>query len=87
MSPQDKKDARLALIVVGIALLLGVWIGRASACDSYEECMDMAKKRIMPEMKTAYATIAMAHKLNEISKKLDKTEGEKRIGRLDRGLL
>lgn len=48
MSAEEKRDLGLAIKVVVVALILGVtigfWIGSAMACESYEECMDSAKK-------------------------------------------
>ena len=39
---QILKDSRMALIVLGVALMLGFWVGRASACDSFVSYMEEA---------------------------------------------
>ncbi len=77
---QILKDARLALTVLSIAFLLGLFVGRASACDSYEECIKDVKYFDRRDQDTwsdywnrdLAIQKAIAYKLDEISKKLDK---------------
>jgi hypothetical protein len=65
----------------------------AMACESYEECMETgdnyAGRRIGPiaslqEIKSAEYLKAIAYKLDEISKKLDLTDDDKKIKQLER---
>ena len=69
---------RLALIIAGISVIVFSSCS-ARACDSYEECMKEPAKWSYEE-KTAYATRAIAYKLDEISKKLDSEPAHSRAG-------
>ena len=40
MTTLEKSDAKLALIVLLTALFIGFLAGRASACDSFESCIE-----------------------------------------------
>lgn len=72
-----------SIVVLLVALMIGVWIGRASACDSYENCVEMAKANgsqaieanrgiAIDNQSIGFALQAIAYKLDEISRKLDK---------------
>ena len=68
------KDLKWAFCTLMLVLFLGFCFGRvAHACESYEECMDVCGP-LSPgnKMSGANCTKAIAYKLDEISRKLDK---------------
>lgn len=79
---QILRDARLALIVTVVVFLLGVLIGRASACDSFDSCINKPEKIYLgggaggSDGGAASYLKAIALKLDEISKKLDYSDKE-----------
>lgn len=66
-------SVRVAFIVTMVALFVGFWLGRASACESYEECMKSCgpsgfyDKDLVIHYYSESCTKAAAYKLNEIS--------------------
>lgn len=60
--------------LLAIALCLMLVASNAYACDSYQECMDKSEPQGIynPLENQIYAQKAIAYKLDEISKKLDK---------------
>ncbi len=69
MSPkrmQILRDSKIALIVLFTAFILGVWVGKASACSSFSECMDKSRSQKWLPLKKVYSDIALSYKLDDI---------------------
>jgi hypothetical protein len=86
MTKQEKNDARLALFVVVIALMIGfvfgtVWSSKAyAACESLQECRENLAVPYPnnPNGQAAWENDilkAIVYKLDEISEKLDRNAG------------
>jgi len=74
MTTEQKSDLRVALIVLLVTFGLGLWIGRASACDTFDECMNESRSvsklpMVRPTLTDIYLK-AVAIKLDEISDEL-----------------
>lgn len=61
-------DRNIALIVLLAVLFLGILIGRASACESYEDCMKKSRKAWNPFTAKAYSDTALAYAAGDIAK-------------------
>jgi len=71
-SQEFKRDLRVCIIWSVVIAALFFFVGRVSACESYEDCMEKARANsALDEYGTRYASIAVAYKLDEISRKLD----------------
>lgn len=77
MNAEQRGDITLAIVVIVAMLVIGFMCGRAWACDSFDECMEHTSGAI-PSAQGADSFYeqeylkAIAYKLDEISKKLDK---------------
>lgn len=90
MTIEEKGDARLAVVIVVVAFLIGLLCGQAMACESYEECVQIGEslahgvsfqsnnneKYSEQVTKESCYLKAIAYKLDEISKKLNNSKND-----------
>lgn len=84
MSKEQKMDVVIAFSVLFVVFFMGLFCGRAWACDSYTDCIEHSNEAIdgrvgsksvpifmSDEERKISAIKAIAYKLDEISKKLE----------------
>lgn len=65
----------LFIVLVWACFVLGFLVGRAHACDSYDDCIGMAKRTSwVPFMAKCYSDQAMAYKLSDLNDTLGRLE-------------
>jgi len=81
MTNEERGDAKLAVVLLLVVGALCFFMGRATACESYEECVSKANTLAEPTLSQdeveewqLLMTTAIVYKLDEIAKLLKPQE-------------
>lgn len=73
MTTEEKKDFRLAIIVLLVVFFIGLAVGKCWACEDYNSCINRAKQfKWCPLIAKTYSDQALAYATGDIAETLKK---------------